>query len=44
MRTIVVGALKRSRELEGFQFLVMTRQVNPAFEAFSSNTGLKIVG
>lgn len=44
MRPIVVGALKRSRELEGFQFLVMTLQANPAFETFNWNTGLKIVG
>ncbi|SEE91818.1 reduced coenzyme F420:NADP oxidoreductase [Arthrobacter alpinus] len=44
MRPIVVGPLKRSRELEGFQFLVMTLQANPAFETFNWNTGLKIVG
>ena len=44
MRPIVVGALKRSRELEGFQFVVMTLQANPAFETFNWNTGLKIVG
>ncbi|WP_104111080.1 NADPH-dependent F420 reductase [Arthrobacter sp. N199823] len=44
MRPLVVGALKRSRELEGFQFLVMTLQANPAFETFNWNTGLKIVG
>ncbi|WP_427015704.1 NADPH-dependent F420 reductase [Pseudarthrobacter sp. P1] len=44
MRPIVAGALKRSRELEGFQFLVMTLQANPAFETFNWNTGLKIVG
>ncbi|POH60955.1 NADPH-dependent F420 reductase [Arthrobacter glacialis] len=44
MRPIVVGTLKRSRELEGFQFLVMTLQANPAFETFNWNTGLKIVG
>ncbi|MGA7205151.1 MAG: NADPH-dependent F420 reductase [Specibacter sp.] len=43
MRPIVAGALKRSRELEGFQFLVMTLQANPAFETFNWNTGLKIV-
>ncbi|WP_026556189.1 NADPH-dependent F420 reductase [Arthrobacter sp. 35W] len=44
MRPIVAGGLKRSRELEGFQFLVMTLQANPAFETFNWNTGLKIVG
>ena len=44
MRPIVVGALKRSRELEGFQFVVMTLQANPAFETFNWNTGLKLVG
>ena len=44
MRPLVVGALKRSSELEGFQFLVMTLQANPAFETFNWNTGLKIVG
>lgn len=44
MRPLVVGALKRSRELEGFQFVVMTMQANPAFETFNWNTGLKIVG
>jgi len=43
MRPIVAGPLKRSRELEGFQFLVMTLQANPAFETFNWNTGLKIV-
>ncbi|MFI5085789.1 MAG: NADPH-dependent F420 reductase [Actinomycetales bacterium] len=42
MRPIAVGALKRARELEGFQFLVMTLQANPAFETFNWNTGLKI--
>lgn len=43
MRPLAVGALKRSQELEGFQFLVMTLQANPAFETFNWNTGLKIV-
>ncbi|WP_125615693.1 NADPH-dependent F420 reductase [Specibacter cremeus] len=43
MRPLAVGALKRSRELEGFQFLVMTLQANPAFETFNWNTGLKII-
>lgn len=44
MRPIAAGSLKRSRELEGFQFLVMTLQANPALETFNWNTGLKIVG
>jgi hypothetical protein len=44
MRPLVVGPLKRSRELEGFQFLIMTLQANPAFETFNWNTGLKIIG
>ncbi len=44
MRPLVVGALKRSRELEGFQFLLMTLQANPEFETFNWNTGLKILG
>jgi len=44
MRPLVTGPLKRARELEGFQFLVMTLQVNPALETFNWNTGLKIVG
>ncbi len=43
MRPLVVGALKRSRELEGFQFLLMTLQANPAFETFNWNTGLKVL-
>ncbi|RAN70833.1 NADP oxidoreductase [Bacillus sp. SRB_336] len=43
MRPIVAGPLKRARELEGFQFLVMTLQANPAFETFNWNTGLKII-
>ncbi|PYI65338.1 NADP oxidoreductase [Arthrobacter livingstonensis] len=42
MRPIAAGPLKRSRELEGFQFLIMTLQANPAFETFNWNTGLKI--
>lgn len=44
MRPLVTGALKRSRELEGFQFLLMTLQANPSFETFNWNTGLKIIG
>ncbi|MBC7441546.1 MAG: NAD(P)-binding domain-containing protein [Ramlibacter sp.] len=43
LRPIVVGPLRRARELEGFQFLAMTLQVNPAFESFNWNTGLKVL-
>lgn len=43
MRPLVVGALKRSRELEGFQFLIMTLQANPEFDTFNWNTGLKVL-
>ncbi|WBM81117.1 NAD(P)-binding domain-containing protein [Cryobacterium breve] len=42
-RPIVVGPLRRARELEGFQFLVMTLQANPAFEDFNWNTSLKVL-
>jgi predicted dinucleotide-binding enzyme len=42
MRPLVVGPLKRSRELEGFQFVVMTMQANPAFVDFNWDTGLAI--
>jgi predicted dinucleotide-binding enzyme len=42
MRPLVVGPLKRSRELEGFQFVLMTMQANPAFADFSWDTGLAI--
>jgi predicted dinucleotide-binding enzyme len=42
MRPLVVGPLKRSRELEGFQFVVMTVQANPAFADFNWDTGLAI--
>lgn len=41
-RPLVVGPLKRSRELEGFQFVLMTMQANPAFEDFNWDTGLKV--
>jgi predicted dinucleotide-binding enzyme len=44
LRSIDVGPLRRARELEGFQFVLMTLQVNPAFETFNWNTGLKILG
>jgi predicted dinucleotide-binding enzyme len=43
LRPIVVGPLRRARELEGFQFLIMTLQVNPAFESFNWNTALKVL-
>jgi predicted dinucleotide-binding enzyme len=42
MRPLVVGPLKRSRELEGFQFVLMTMQANPAFADFNWDTGLAI--
>lgn len=42
MRPLVVGPLKRSRELEGFQFVLMTMQANPAFADFNWDTGLLI--
>jgi predicted dinucleotide-binding enzyme len=43
LRPIDVGPLRRARELEGFQFVLMTLQANPAFETFNGNTGLKIL-
>lgn len=43
MRPLAVGALKRSRELEGFQFLLMTLQANPQFTNFNWNTALKVL-
>jgi hypothetical protein len=43
MRPLVVGPLKRARELEGFQFVVMTMQANPEFADFNWNTGLKVL-
>ena len=42
MRPIVVGPLKRARELEGFQFVLMTLQANPEFADFNWDTGLKV--
>ncbi|BCW57380.1 NAD(P)-binding domain-containing protein [Arthrobacter sp. StoSoilB20] len=42
MRPLVVGPLKRARELEGFQFVLMTMQANPAFEDFNWDTGLLV--
>ncbi|MGP4030678.1 NADPH-dependent F420 reductase [Pseudarthrobacter sp. 1C304] len=42
LRPLRVGGLKHARELEGFQLLVMALQVNPAYDAFNWDTGLKI--
>ena len=42
LRPLVVGPLKRSRELEGFQFVLMTLQANPEFSDFNWDTGLKV--
>jgi 8-hydroxy-5-deazaflavin:NADPH oxidoreductase len=42
MRPLVVGPLKRSRELEGFQFVLMTMQANPEFADFNWDTGLQV--
>lgn len=42
MRPLVVGPLKRARELEGFQFVLMTLQANPDFSDFNWDTGLKV--
>lgn len=42
MRPLVVGPLKRSGELEGFQFVLMTMQANPEFADFNWDTGLKV--
>jgi predicted dinucleotide-binding enzyme len=42
MRPLVVGQLKRARELEGFQFVLMTLQANPEFADFNWDTGLKV--
>ena len=43
LRPIEVGPLRRARELEGFQFVIMTLQANPAFDTFNWNTGLNIL-
>lgn len=42
LRPLVVGPLKRSRELEGFQFVLMTMQANPEFADFNWDTGLQV--
>lgn len=42
LRPLTVGPLKRARELEGFQFVLMTLQANPEFSDFNWDTGLKV--
>jgi hypothetical protein len=44
LRPLQVGGLHHARELEGFQLLVMGLQLNPAYETFNWDTGLKIIG
>lgn len=43
LHPIDVGPLRRARELEGFQFLMMTLQADPAKQDFNWNTGVKIL-
>ncbi|KUP97281.1 NADPH-dependent F420 reductase [Thermobifida cellulosilytica] len=43
LHPVDVGPLRRARELEGFQFLMMTLQADPARRDFNWNTGLKIL-
>ncbi|GAA3859353.1 NAD(P)-binding domain-containing protein [Leifsonia kafniensis] len=43
LHPIDVGPLRRARELEGFQFVIMTLQANPEFDTFNWNTGLKVL-
>lgn len=43
LRPIDVGPLRRARELEGFQFVIMTLQANPAFDTFDWNTSLNVL-
>ncbi|MEC5192795.1 MULTISPECIES: NADPH-dependent F420 reductase [unclassified Arthrobacter] len=43
LRPLRVGGLRHSRELEGFQLLVMALQTNSAYESFNWDTGLKIL-
>ena len=43
LRPIDVGPLRRARELEGFQFVIMTLQANPAFDTFNWNTSLNVL-
>ncbi|MDQ5862089.1 MAG: NADP oxidoreductase, partial [Actinomycetota bacterium] len=42
MRPLVVGPIQRARELEGFQFVLMTMQANPEFADFNWDTGLLV--
>lgn len=42
LRPLVVGPLKRARELEGFQFVLMTMQASPEFADFNWDTGLQV--
>jgi 8-hydroxy-5-deazaflavin:NADPH oxidoreductase len=43
LRSIDVGPLRRARELEAFQLLVMTLQANPDADAFNWDSGVKLV-
>lgn len=43
LRPIDVGPLRRARELEAFQLLVMTLQANPDADAFNWDSGVKLV-
>jgi predicted dinucleotide-binding enzyme len=44
MHPVDVGPLRRARELEAFQLLVMTLQANPDATAFNWDSGLKLLG
>ena len=43
LRPINVGPLRRARELEGFQFVIMTLQANPEHDTFNWNTSLNVL-
>lgn len=43
LNPIDVGPLRRARELEGFQLLIMTLQANPAHASFNWNTAVKVL-
>ena len=43
LRPIDVGPLRRARELEGFQLLIMALQVNPAHASFNWNTAVNVL-
>lgn len=43
LRPVDVGPLRRARELEGIQLLVMAMQANPAHQEFNWDTALKIL-